>query len=1101
MLSGAPPFWGVAADVREAQRSRRPPRLPACLGLPPGLEEVVRRCLAKDRDDRFDDVQSLGAALDEVLASPVRTQRPSLPPPAPGSNRSLAPPAPAPPPREKRMMGLLFFESRGAVAQVQPAIAASGGQLVHASGTQCVAAFGHDVGDNPLRTAIVAGQRVLAAGLCERLLVDVAAVSVQVRPDGTSRIFSAVFTKKERFPAPGDPAGICLSAAARELVSDLGFAPVPGRPDRFRLDPGRPPEEDSTTYGTQSGALFGRDRELKLLLDGARVAFDRSEPTLATVLGEPGVGRTALATAVAKRLEGGVDGRQIVRITAHEGMDGAAATVLADLLRRLMDIPGAAPPDGGQAFWTDRLGPVVGEAAWAAASLILGWIPAEHPEIRRLAAAPGALRLASSRAAGEALRRTSVLRPLAVVIDDAHLADEATLDALEYATLLEGGARIWVVAFVRPAFKHGRPTWATRAAHGPVLTLSPLEGRDAAALARHLLQIEHVPATALARLADRTQGLPRLLVELVRGLKRDGLVRRHARGTGFYIVTEDLDKLPDLPLVQWNARREIEMLPVHLAGHARLASVLGGSFTASEVDAFIRILEPHDPLEDVQLDASVGIQRLVDAGLLIRHRTGLVDFRHSLLRDTIYQQLPEDRRQRFHRAAFEMYRAATTLSVEQRLARLAHHAARSGAREEAVPAYLELAERRAQTHAYLEAEHAYTGALENLGEATDARVVRASRGRGSTRLRLNRYEDALKDLRYARERAHAAGDVDEEIAILLDEATVQDWQGDYAGAAEVVVRAEGLASALSPLTAARLLMSRGRMLTRREEADAASRLLSQGAASAEQLGAAGYETLVICLIMLASNCCSIGRLEEAEAQFDKVLLVAESRGDLMHVAAAMCNRAFLWNVRGEPERMLADLGGAVRIAREIGLGALEWVGTRNLAETEYVIERLDAATAHAQRASELAQQLSGPDSSPALVSDLTLARVALVREDAVEAKRLAERIRVATEAGANLEPPEQMMLAAVELAARGGTPEEWTALLERADATGMQPADQVEILDFAAIAAARAGDLEVAKTRLEKALKLSSEKPNLLSARVERRYAQMFASASPGAIG
>ena len=46
----------------------------------------------------------------------------------------------------------------------------------------------------------------------------------------------------------------------------------------------------------------------------------------------------------------------------------------------------------------------------------------------------------------------------------------------------------------------------------------------------------------------------------MRGLKRDGFVRKAERGTGYYLATEELDKLPDTPILQWNAMRENDRL-------------------------------------------------------------------------------------------------------------------------------------------------------------------------------------------------------------------------------------------------------------------------------------------------------------------------------------------------------------------------------------------------------------------------------------------------------------------------------------------------------------------------------------------------------------
>jgi tetratricopeptide (TPR) repeat protein len=544
-------------------------------------------------------------------------------------------------------------------------------------------------------------------------------------------------------------------------------------------------------------------------------------------------------------------------------------------------------------------------------------------------------------------------------------------------------------------------------------------------------------------------------------------------------------------------------LPAQLAGHARLASVLGARFTVPEVDALIRILEKEEGLDDVQLDASVGIQRLVDAGLMIRHRTGIVEFRHALLRDTIYQLLPDDRRKRFHRAAFQMYATSAHLPQEQRLPRLALHAARSGAKEEAARAYLELADRSAHTHAYLEAELAYTGALENLAGADDPRVAQAARGRGLMRFRVGRSDDALKDLRDARTRAKARGAVEDEVEILLDEATVLDWTDDFPSSEELVREAERLTGAPTGLTAARLTMARARVHHRRLESEACVDLGVRAVQMADALGGAGYETMIIALLMVAVDCSNLGRLDEAEAFFERVLAAAQARGDMQHVCAGTSNRVFLWFARKDVDRLFADVAEVIRIAREIGSAFLEFNAIRNMAEVEYVIEALDKAGEHAQRALEVATQLWGSDSAALSVCELLLARVALCRGDRGEAARLVERIRARLASGipgVELAASDQVMLSVVDLASRGATREEWGELLERASTTGLQPLEEVEVLEAAAMEAARAGRGEEARGLFERALGVCAIKPNLMSNRVERRFRALAAESPAAAV-
>ena len=408
--------------------------------------------------------------------------------------------------------------------------------------------------------------------------------------------------------------------------------------------------------------LVGRDELLRTLLESARAAASGSKPTIVTLLGAAGYGKTHLAQMLVQHLEI-VPAFQLLFVRAKEVLGGVEEQTTRELLRSALSLPDTAPPDLGRALVAERLGAEIAKEVWAGVAITMGWAPPEHPELRALTAAPGAIRSAAARAAGEALRAKARKRALALVLEDAQFVDETALDALEYAALAEEGCPIWICVVARPTFGRGRTDWAGRAAARHEITLPALEPPAAAELARRLLSpAENVPATALALLAARTEGIPLLLVELVRGLKRDGLVRKSGKGQSWTLATDELDRLPDLPLVQWLASRETESLPPDLMAHARLASVLGAEFSSEEIEGVLQELERSGFSAETQLDAGIGLRRLIESGILSRHRGGRAGFRHALLRDTVYQSVSAPQREAIHRAAYEYYRRQDRLA-------------------------------------------------------------------------------------------------------------------------------------------------------------------------------------------------------------------------------------------------------------------------------------------------------------------------------------------------------------------------------------------------------------------------------------------------------
>ena len=1094
MLCGSPPFFGSSGDVQESQRSRRPVRLSSKLAIAVALDDTILRCLAKDPSKRFESVPVLQATLAMVLAARAEGDGQSV---APREVLLAVAEKVATPSREKRTVGLAFFESNAGMAAVKSALTALGGQLAQTSGSQYIAVFGHEVGDNPARSAMRAAQGLIDRGLCSRALVDVANVTIQIRPDGTRRFMSPLFARKDRFLRSVHPPGAILTKAAVEVVPDLPTVAVTDHDGLFRFDPH---SRELTSIGSPNAAgVVGRDLLLQTLVADARRALEHAEPTIVTVVSEAGYGKSQLASAFAQELGGLRSSHQVLTMTAQDSIGGAVYQTLRDMLERVLDIGNAVPDDSGQQTIIERLGQTVGAQSWAAVALVMGWVTAEHPEVRSLSAAPGALRAALARALGEGLRIRARQTPLALVLDDAHLADAATLDGLEYATLQEGNAPLVICVLARPALERGRPTWGSRAKRAVRYQLEALDPESAAMLARRLLApAENVSKSALARLYDRTQGVPRLLVELVRGLKRDGIVRRMERGTSYYLATEELEKLPDLPIVQWAASREVEALAPNLAAHARLASVLGSKFNSDDVERVLRLLERDSAAGDTDLDAAIGVQRLVEAGLLVRHRTGQIDFRHSLLRDTVYQSVPDAQRTRIHHAAFEMYENAIEMPARERLPRLAYHAARGGFPDRAASLYLNLAERAQQAHAYLDAELLYDSALSNLPNepdaagATDERVNQAIKGRALMRFRVGRWDDALRDFEAAREHAHKKQAVETEVDILLDQAEVLDWMGDMGRSASTVDEAARLAGGVqADWLAARLTMARGRVHHRRGQAQESIEVLKQAAEQAERMGEDGYETFVIALALAGPDCVSLGRIEEAEEMMTRVVAACEQHGDYHHLAAALNNRIFIWLSRTQMDKAIQDLERVLEISREIGFPQIELHTQNNLAECLFFKGEFDSALKHTLRAVEIGERIGSGITWVAMTYTLR-GRIQIYRRNVAEARAIVEKLRGLL-ASAKVNDPnavinrgDDILLRMVELSLEPTEDYRWARLLDEAKRVPLQAYEIVELLEGRARNAEQRGDYAHGEQLLIEALHLSERSATAVAGRVGR---------------
>lgn len=169
--------------------------------------------------------------------------------------------------------------------------------------------------------------------------------------------------------------------------------------------------------------------------------------------------------------------------------------------------------------------------------------------------------------------------------------------------------------------------------------------------------------------------------------------------------------------------------------------------------------------------------------------------------------------------------------------------------------------------------------------------------------------------------------------------------------------------------------------------------LNAAADEASRLGDAGYETVVTALLMVGFDCGTLGRFEQAESVLTRVIDEASDRGDSMHLAGALNNRAIASAAGGDATNTINDLKRVREIMREMGLAPVEFHVTVNLGEVYYSIGRLDEAEESAREAAEAGQRHFGENWTLSH-AELLLARIALHRGDDVAVHTLVPQVRL-----------------------------------------------------------------------------------------------------------
>jgi len=1106
LLTLRPPFAGDPAEVEHGHLALRPPRPGEIAPVPPALEELILACLAKEPSRRPASATAIRRALTKAM-DPAAAWPPSsawsdpLPSVSPASLRGGPPSTTTPPtgsgqgtdatPRRsmtptnirlaaegQQPVVLLAVEVAGAAAAVLASVTARNGFIARQRGARYVAVFSGTEVNDPARTAIGAA-RELVERHGARAAAHLARVTLRKRGAGPPAVYGAPVEHPETW-MPAEPwSGVVLTAELERAVPD----------SRHKM-----PTADHELAMNAEAPLFGRDDVIIAAARSASAAFDGTCPGLFTLIGDAGLGKTRIAAeATCVALAHRPDALRLA-VRAAQPVRGGVARDTADLLRQLLDALAPRPPfnSGGRggggaaitftakaataitaagprapadprAFCAERLGEETAREVWPSVAAALGWIIPG----RGLRAA--ALRHGLTQALTEGLRRCARRGPVAVIVDDAQWADDALLDAIECATLDGAGLALWTMVIAQPAFEERRRRWGARTQRAARLTLSPLDETSAMQVAAHLLHpAEYVPAEALRQLAAWSGGNPACLRDVVRTLKRAGVVRRRPGG-GYQVATAAIEALPASPAWQWIAARHLESLPASLSACMRVCAVLGVSFARTELEAVLDRLERTGGA-GTPVDAGVGLDALVARGLLRREPGERCIFQSAVLQDAIYALLDPAHRAAIHRQALALWQSlAATGGGSESLEATARHAAACGERAAAADASLSLADLALARHHPVEADARYTAALGFAGDDPERRA-RALAGRGRARYRIDRSGEARQDFAAALSLAVAAGDRRLEAELLLEDATALDWGMDYETSAERVEEARPLVQALGdPSLELRLLVADGRTLHRRGQPDRSIPLLEQAAARAREQG--DHEPLVIALLLLAPQLATAGHIAESEARFEEVLGLARAASDWPHLGMAYVNRVMLWLAQGATAQAVADLRQAATLAREVGNPWLEHVAAYNVALFLYRADALDEALDVARRAHLLGQRMV---ERPVTAVPLLLAEILLLLDEEEEAARVVAELVCAREPTGNDEPCYRMLRlvlsergAGLVTAPEGG----WDEVLRLADERELSVESALHLLYWRARMALAGGRQTEAEQALTEARK------------------------------
>ncbi len=490
--------------------------------------------------------------------------------------------------------------------------------------TETVGALGSDVGGPELRL---------------RVGVLTGNAAVEVGAEGEGMVLGDSVNTASRLQSIAEPGTVLVDEATRRAseaaiaYEAAGTHTVKGREQPVRAWTALRVVAGAGGARRSAGLeapFVGRDRELRAIIEAGEESAREGLARRVAIVGEAGSGKSRLLWEFFKYL----DGIQDLRLW-HQGRclsygEGVAYWALAEMVRFRARIQEEESPGAARA----KLRAIVEE-----------YVPDERE--RRLVEPRLAhlLRLEERPEADRAdlfsgwrlfFERISQEGPVILAFEDLQWADSGLLEFIDYMLEWSADYPIFVLALGRLELRERRAGWEP-------LTLSPLAPQEIAALLDGLAP--GLPDDVVARISERSEGIPLYAVETIRMLQDRGvLVQEGAR----YHVAGDLSDLEVPETLHALVASRLDGLSAAERSLLQDASVLGHSFSATSVAAVGGL--PESQVEQL-LDALVRKQIVARDEDPRSPERGQYVFVQALLRTVAYGTLARQARKAKHLAA------------------------------------------------------------------------------------------------------------------------------------------------------------------------------------------------------------------------------------------------------------------------------------------------------------------------------------------------------------------------------------------------------------------------------------------------------------------
>src|SRR6266404_4833736 len=515
-----------------------------------------------------------------------------------------------------------------------------------------------------------------------------------------------------RLQALAEPGTIVVAASTRRLLGDLfrlrelGRHEVKGiaEPVAVWAVEGLSDSESrfDAVRAANLTALIGRDDEINFLLERQRLAWN-GEGQIVLISGEPGIGKSHLAAALAERIASEPHTRLRYQCSPYH-----TNSALRPFIAQLERAAGFKVDDTSEQR-LDKLEALLamgGSRVRAAAPLFASLLSIPFGErYPPLALSPARQRRRTLGALLDQFEGLASQKPILLSFEDMQWADATSLELLDLTVERVRQLPVLALFTFRPEFE---PPWAGLPNVG-TLTLGRLDRDDVEDMVARVTGGRVLPAEVMKQIVAKTDGNPLFVEELTKAVLEAGILVENHHGYRLDAPLPPLaipETLQDSLMARLDRRAPVREI-------AQIGAAIGREFSYS----LLRVLVGRD-----ETALKHGLAQLEQAVFVLRRREppdAVYSFKHVLVRDAAYESLLRSRRQQLHGQIARALEQGFADIVASQPEIVAHHFTEAGLVEPAIDYWLKAGQQAARRSANVEALNHFARGLDLLPKIGD----------------------------------------------------------------------------------------------------------------------------------------------------------------------------------------------------------------------------------------------------------------------------------------------------------------------------------------------------------------------------------------------